>query len=85
MVGRIESIQLTCSINNFLHPGIAKFNDPATVHVNKMIMLHTLIGLFKLCNVFSKLVLDNKVAIQQQFNGIVQSSPTYSVILVFHV
>jgi len=61
MVGWFEIIKLTCVFDYFINPGIAEFNDFTCFHINQVVVLHAMIRLFKLGNIFPKLMLDNKV------------------------
>ena len=58
-------MQFAGSIDYFMDPGIAEFNNLPCFNINQMIMLTALVCSFKLSNVFSKLVLDNKIAVEQ--------------------
>lgn len=84
VVTRVEIIDLAGGLNDLLDPGIAEFNHIARFHIDQVIMLHAVVGLFKLRNIFSELVFDHQVAIQQQFDGVVQGGPTDPVIFILH-
>ena len=84
MIKRSEIMQFTCSTYDLIYPGIAEFNYPAGFNINNMIMLAALICSFKLCNVLTELVLDDKAAVKKQFNCVVKCSPAYPVILILH-
>jgi hypothetical protein len=49
-----------------------------------MIMLAALISTFKLRNILSELMLDHKVAVEEQFDCIIERCPANPVVLVFH-
>lgn len=71
MVTRREVIQLAGCAYDLLYPRITEFDDIPRIHIDEVIVLHALIGLLKLCNVFPELMFDDQVAIEQQFNGVV--------------
>ena len=79
-----EIVQLAGCLYYFIDPWIAKFNYIPCSEINKMIMLHAMIGLLELGDILSKLMLHYKIAVQQQLNRIVQSCPADSVVFVFH-
>ena len=60
-----EVVEFAGSLDNFFNPGIAKFNHIAGIHVDQVIVLHTVIGLFKLGDVLAKLMFYHKAAVQQ--------------------
>jgi hypothetical protein len=57
---KIGSCQL-----NFLNPWITEFSYTATFCTDQVIVLFALVGLLKLGNIFSKLMLNDKIAIQK--------------------
>lgn len=71
MVQGREVVQLGCCPDYFIDPRITEFNNLSGFNINKMIVLTALIGSFKLCNILPELVLDNKIAVEEQFNRIV--------------
>jgi hypothetical protein len=56
---------------DLLNTGITKFQDLSVININEMIMLFEPVRFFELSAVVSKLVLCNKIAIKEQFDGIV--------------
>ena len=64
MMRRIEIIKLAGSLDDFIDPRITKFYDFTAVHIDQVIMLHTLVCFFKLRNVFPKLMFHHEVTVQ---------------------
>ena len=71
MVHWCEVMQFARRTYNFVDPGIAKLDNFPCFNINKMIVLAALVCSFKLCNVFSELMFDDQIAIEQKFNGII--------------
>lgn len=67
----LEIIKFTGGSDNFFNSRITEFNNFTRIHVYQVVMLHTTVCFFKLRNIFSELVLYNKTAVEQQFNGII--------------
>ena len=65
MVGRAEIVKFAGRLDNFIDPRIAKFYDLARVHIDKVIVLHAVVGFFKLRDIFAELMFDHKVAVEQ--------------------
>jgi hypothetical protein len=66
-----EVIELAGGLDDFLDPGVTKLDYIPGIHVNQVIMLHAAVGLFKLGDILTKLMLDHQAAIQQQLDGII--------------
>ena len=64
MTGR-KVIQFAGGLDYLFNSRIAKFNYIPGGHINKMIVLHTMVRLLKLRNVPPKLVFNHQVAIKQ--------------------
>ena len=71
MISGSEIMQFTGSINNFMNSRIAEFNNFPCFNINQMIMLSALVCSFKLSNVFTELMFDNKIAVKKKFNCII--------------
>lgn len=85
MVGDAELQDVTGHFLNLLYTGVAEFKDTFTVYADQVVMLLVFESFFELGQVFAELVFGNQVAIQQEFNGIVERSPAYPVTLVLHM
>ena len=83
-MGHFHSEGFLYILFDLLYPRIGKFYHFPISDINKMVMLFELIGTLKLCTIISELVFGNKVAIEQQFNGIVQGCPADTVLIVLH-
>lgn len=79
-----EIVEFTCGPDNFINPRVAEFNDIARLQVNQVVVLHAVISLFELRYILTELVFHHQVAVQQQFNGVVERRPADPVVLVFH-
>ncbi len=73
------------SFLNFMDPRITVFINSAAGCTDNMVMLLAQIGLLKLSNVFTKLMLDHQPAVQQQFHCVIKRCPANPVIFVLHV
>ena len=71
VIVNIKIHQVGDGVLDFLDSGIAKFNHLATVLAYQVVVLFTLIGLFKLGDIFSELMLYNQVAFQKQLDGVI--------------
>lgn len=72
--------KITHSIFYLLNSRITKFNNLSTLHTDQVIVLLEAMGFFVLCEVFSKLVLRDEIAMDQELKSIVHSSATDPVI-----
>lgn len=63
---------------------IAKFDDFARIGHDDMVVVFIEIRFLVMRLVVPKLVLAHERAIEQQFNGVVQSGAAHAVVLVFH-
>jgi len=70
---------------DLLYAGVAKFEHMATVQADEVVVLLKAVSPLILCQILAKLVLGDKVAAYQELKGIVDGSPGYTIILVFHV
>ena len=59
----LEVVQLAGGFDDVIDPRITELDYFSRVHVDQMVMLHTVIGLFKLGNVLAELMLDHQVAV----------------------
>ncbi len=84
MVAGSEIVELARCPDDLLNAGITKLSDLPGFDINEMVVLHAMVGLFKLGDVLAELVLYHQVAIEQQLNGIVKGGPAYPVVLVLH-
>jgi len=84
MVFDVKFHQIGNGVLYFLYPGITKLNHLPTFLADQVIMLSALICLFKLGDVFTKLMFDHQIAFLEQFNGIVKCGAADPVILIFH-
>lgn len=85
MVGNLKVHQAPSSILNFLNTRIAKLYNISTLQTNEMVVLATFECLFKLSQIFPKLMLCNQPALKKQLDGIIQGSPANTVVVSFHV
>ena len=79
-----EVVQLAGRFDNLFNAWVAEFYDIPGLHIDQMVMLHAMVGLFKLCDIPAKLMLDHEIAIQKQLNRVIQRGPAYTVVLVLH-
>lgn len=84
MVRGFEIVQFTGRFYDLLNAWVTEFQYLSGIKIYQVIMLHAPVCPLKLGNVLAELVFDHQVAIQQQFNGIVQSGPADAVILILH-
>ena len=84
MVGGFEIIQFAGRFYDIVDPGITELNHLSRLNIDQVVMLHAMVGFFELRDVLAELVLDHQIAVQQQFNGIVQGGPADTVVLVLH-
>jgi len=84
VVRGLEIVQLTGRFYDLLDAGVTEFQYMPGIEIDQVIMLHAPVSFFKLGNVLAELVFDHQVAIEQQFNGIVQGSPADAVIFILH-
>lgn len=73
------------SILDFLNTRITKLENITGCKIYKMIMLFEFVRLLKLSAIILELMLNNQIAIEQQFHGIVKSCPAHPVFVVFHL
>jgi hypothetical protein len=64
-------MQLAGRFDYFADPGITKLNHFTSFYIDQMIMLGTLKSSFELSYILSKLVLNNKITVQKQFDCII--------------
>ena len=64
---------------------VAILHHLAGVEVHKMVMLAEFVRAFVLGAVVSELVFDHQIAVQEQFDGVVQGGTAYTVLPVFHL
>ena len=83
-MGHFHSEGFLYILFDLLYPRIGKFYHFPISDINKMVMLFELIGTLKLCTIIAELGFGNQVAVKQQFNGIVQSCPADTVLIVLH-
>ena len=69
---------------DLLDAGVAKFNYFSGISDNEVVVLFGCMRLFKLRQVFAKLVFSNQVTSQEEFNGVVKRCAGNTVIVVFH-
>ncbi len=62
MMDNVKVQHLTYCILYILYPGVAKFLDLVAFGTDQVIVLSVAIGLFILCQVLAKLVLDDQMA-----------------------
>lgn len=79
-----KTVKSACCFNYLLYARITEFNNPACFDIYQMIMLSALVCFFKLSNIFSELVLDDKVTVEKEFNCIVKGCTADPVIFIFH-
>jgi hypothetical protein len=84
MIYRGETVKTAGCADYLLYPWIAKLNYLPRLYVDKMIMLAALVSTLKLRNILPELMFDHEVAIEEQFNCIIQRCPAYPIVLVFH-
>jgi hypothetical protein len=70
---------------DLLDTRIAKFKYALAIRADEMIVLFVFEGFLELGQVFTKLVFRNEVAIQKQFDGVVQGGTAHPVFFVLHV
>ncbi len=58
-------------VQYYLDTGVTKFSDFSTIGTNQVVVLLGFKSLFKLGNIFTKLMLDDQFTIQQKVDGIV--------------
>lgn len=85
MMGDLKLEQIAHHIFDLLNTGVTKLKYFSTINADQVVMLFVPVGFFVLCQVFTKLVLFNQIAIYQQFQGIVNGSSANAVILVLHM
>lgn len=68
-----------------MNPGITKFENLPGIKVNKVVVLLKFERFFELCTIVPELMLGNKVAVEQQIDGIVKRSAAHAVFVVFHL
>ena len=85
MIGDVELKDFAGHFLDLLNARIAKFKNAFTIRADQMIVLLVFKCFFELRQIFTKLMLGNEVAIQKQFDGIVQRGPAHPVFFVFHV
>ena len=61
-----------------------KFSHFARTHIDEMIVLGRSQRLLELRDILSELMLYNQFAVQQDLNGVVQSSPADTLVFIFH-
>ena len=66
-------------------PRVAVLHHLASVEVHKMVILAEFVRAFVLGAVVSELVFDHQIAVQEQFDGVVQGGTAYTVLPIFHL
>ena len=84
MVQNFEFGYFFHGIHDLLQTGIAKFGHRIALGANHMVVLFVVKRFLVLRLRFSKLVFSHQVAIQKQFDGVVQGGSTHPVIFIFH-
>ena len=77
-------MQLTGSVNYFMNSGIAELYYFTCFNIDQMIVLAALVCSFELGNILSKLMFNNEITIQEQFNSIIKSGSAHPVIFILH-
>ena len=72
------------SLFDRLDPGVAEFYHLARIGKDNMVVIPVEIGFFVLRLILPELVFSHQAAFQQQFYGVVQGGPAYTVLLVLH-
>jgi len=71
MVCRLEFMQFTGRPDYFINPRITEFHYCPGLKVNKMIMLSALKSFFEMSHIFSELMLNNEITVEQEFYCVV--------------
>lgn len=85
MVSDVESKEVAHRILDLLNTRIAKLEHLTAFKTNYMIMLFVSVRLLVLIEIFPKLVLSDKVAINEDLEGVVDSCAANTVIALFHM
>jgi hypothetical protein len=83
-VADIEAQEVFHRILDLLQAGVTKLQHLAALRADQVVVLTVLEGLLKLGHILPELVLDHQVAVQQQFDRVVQGGPAHPVFVVFH-
>ena len=64
-MGGGKAIQFAGGLDDIKHSRVAEFNHITAVEIDQMVMLNALVRFLKLGDIFSKLMLNVQVAVQQ--------------------
>ncbi len=84
MVGNFNIKNLFNGFFDGVYPRVAKL-DHLSIGKDNVVVVPVKIRFFVMGLVLPKLMFANQPAFQQEFNGIVEGSPTYAIVLVLHV
>ena len=68
-----------------LNAWVTKFDDFTSIGANHMVMLLGTVRFFELCDIFSELMLADKITRKKEFDGVVQCCSRNPVVLIFHL
>jgi len=81
---QIEIILCAGAFNYLIYPGVMKLEQDTCFSVYQVIMLSGLVCLLILRLAAAEFMSDHQLAVDQQLNGVVESSPRYAIMLVVH-
>ena len=68
-----------------LNARVTKFDDFSSIGANHVVVLLGTVGFFELSDIFSELMLADKITRKKEFDGVVQCCSRNPVVLVFHL